>query len=250
MTTVDKALELLAGFPAGGRTAGVTELARQSGLTKSTVFRLLAAMERSGFVERDRGRYRLGRRLYDLGAQVYEPRPGRLYELLLPFMTDLYGVTRQTVHLGVLVDTEVALLGRLHGAHPVPRLLCIGSRFPAHCSALGKAMLAHSPEVADRVLDRGLAARTPQTITEVAEFRAELRQARERGVAISRGEARPGLSCVAVALLDEVRRPVAALSIAGQSEWFDVARNAALLRSVAAQARAVLRQAGREEAAN
>ena len=59
-------------------------------LSKSTVFRLLTTMERNAFVERDGGRYRLGRRLHDIGAQVYEPRPGRLHELLSPIMAALY----------------------------------------------------------------------------------------------------------------------------------------------------------------
>ena len=74
-TAVDKAFELLAAFPGGGTTVGVSELARTKAQSKSTVFRLLTAMERNGFVERHDGRYRLGRRLYDIGAQVYEPRP-------------------------------------------------------------------------------------------------------------------------------------------------------------------------------
>ena len=145
-TAVDKAFEILAALPAGGQFVGVSELARSMQLSKSTVFRLLTTMERNGFVEREGGRYRLGRRLHDIGAQVYEPRPGRLHELLSPIMAALYERSRETVHLGVLRDNEVVLLGRLHGRRTTPHALRLGARFPAHCSAMGKAILAHDPD--------------------------------------------------------------------------------------------------------
>ena len=242
-TAVDKAFELLAAFPGGGARVGVSELARITGLSKSTVFRLLAAMERNGFVERCDGRYRLGRRLHDLGAQVYEPRPGSLHELLSPIMATLYERSRETVHLGVLLDGEVALLGRLHGRRTTPRALRIGSRFPAHCSAMGKAMLAHSVDAAEALVVRGLPARTPNTIVSPTDFRSELRRVCEAGIAISEQESRIGLTCVATALLDDTRRPLAALAISGPSRGFNIRHNVALLRSVTAEAERLVRAA-------
>jgi DNA-binding IclR family transcriptional regulator len=240
-TAVDKAFELLAAVPGGGQTVGVSELARTMRLSKSTVFRLLTAMERNGFVERDEGRYRLGRRLHDIGAQVYEPRPGRLHELLTPIMTSLYEASRETVHLGVLLDSEVALLGRLHGRRSTPHSLHLGSRFPAHCSAMGKAMLAYDPVAADALIARGLTARTPRSITTPQRFRAELQHVRETGVATSDQEARPNLTCVAIPLRDQARRPIAALSISGPSRGFDGHRNTLMLRAVAAEAERLIR---------
>ncbi|WP_214369691.1 IclR family transcriptional regulator [Pseudonocardia sp. H11422] len=235
-TAVDKALEVLAAFPPGHTSVGVSELARDLGLTKSTVFRLVAALERNGFVERQGNRYRLGRRLHDLGGQVYEPLPGSLHEVLAPFMAYLYELTRETVHLGVLYDNEVALLGRLHGQRPAPRTLRIGSRFPAHCSALGKAILAHDPTAAEFVLASGLRPRTRDSIVSDRRFRGELEATRERGVAFCVGESRPQLVCVATALLDDVGRPIAALSIGGVAGRFDTRQSAELLRRVAADA--------------
>jgi DNA-binding IclR family transcriptional regulator len=244
---VDKAFELLAAIPGGGATVGVSELARAMDLSKSTVFRLLTAMERSGFVERHSNRYRLGRRLHDIGAQVYEPRPGRLHELLLPVMTSLYERSRETIHLGVLVDGEVALLGRLHGRRTVPLTVSLGSRFPAHCSALGKAMLAHDPDATEQLLAGGLTARTPRTITDSRQFRSELRQTRERGVAVGDREALPNLTCVAIAILDNANRPAAALAISGPSSGFDIGRHAAQLRGVAAETQRLIRSAALTE---
>ncbi len=242
-TAVDKAFEILAALPPGGQFVGVSELARSMRLSKSTVFRLLTTMERNGFVERDEGRYRLGRRLHDIGAQVYEPRPGRLHELLSPIMAALYERSRETVHLGVMRDSDVVLLGRLHGRRTTPHALRLGSRFPAHCSAMGKALLAYDPDAAEALLGRGLAARTPRSITAPHNFRAELRRARDTGIAASDQEARPNLSCVAVALRDTARRPIAALAISGPSQGFDAARNAMLLRVVSVEAEQLLRRA-------
>lgn len=243
-TAVDKAFELLASFPGGGMTVGVSELARSTALSKSTVFRLLTTMERNGFVERCEGRYRLGRRLYDIGAQVYEPRPGRLNELLSPVMATLYERSRETVHLGVLHDGEVAVLGRLHGRRTTPHAVHLGARFPAHCTAMGKTMLAHDPDAADALLARGLTARTPRTIVSHNAFRTELQRVRERGIAISEQEARLGTTCVAIALLDTVKQPTAALALCGPTRGFDVHRNAALLRTVAGEAERLVRHAG------
>jgi IclR family KDG regulon transcriptional repressor len=136
----------------------------------------------------------------------------------------------------VLLDSEVALLGRLHGRRSTPHSLHLGSRFPAHCSAMGKAMLAHDPVAADALIARGLTARTPRSITAPQRFRAELQHVRETGIATSDQEARPNLSCVAIPLRDQARRPVAALSISGPSRGFDGHRNTLMLRAVAAEA--------------
>lgn len=244
-TAVDKAFDLLVAFPGGGATVGVTELARDLALSKSTVFRLLTIMERNGFVEHQGNRYRLGRKLYDLGARVYEPQPGSLHELLAPCMAFLYEQSHETVQLGILLDGEVALLGRIHRQRSMTQTARIGSRFPAHCTALGKAMLAHHPDAAEALVARGLRARTPYTIVDEEAFRTELCRTNARGFAIGIQEARAQLSCVAVALLDEAGRPIAAVSIGGTSNVFDTRRHAVLLRSIAAEAQRMARQSTR-----
>jgi DNA-binding IclR family transcriptional regulator len=212
-TAVDKALEVLAAFPTGGEPIGVSELARSLGLSKSTVFRLVSALERHGLVERDNGAYRLGRRLHDLGARVVERSPGLLHDVLWPVMGRLRGRTGSTVHLGVLYDDEVVLIGRLPGQHPAPATLAVGSRFPAHCSALGRAVLAHLPDRADEVVRAGLRPRTATTVTGAPAFLERLATVRTDGVAVVSDEARAGLTCVATALLDRAGRPIAALSL-------------------------------------
>jgi IclR family transcriptional regulator, KDG regulon repressor len=239
-TAVDKAFELLAAFPAGGVTVGVTELARDLELSKSTVFRLLGAMERNGLVERMGNRYRLGRLVYDIGARVYEARPGHLLELLMPTMIGLYEESRETVSLGVLRDGEVLILGRLHGSRPTPPTLRPGSRFPAHRNALGKVLLAYSSDAADEL--QPSRPRTAQTLIRTGDLHEELGQIRARGIALSVDEGRAHLTCVALALLNEADRAVAALAISAPSSRFNVARHELLLRRAAAGAQRALRQ--------
>jgi IclR family KDG regulon transcriptional repressor len=242
-TAVDKAFELLEALPVAGATAGITELSKRLALPKSTVYRLLQALERHGIVDRVENRYRLGCRLHDLGTHVYEAQPGAIHEAVIPAMIQLQQKCRETVHLGVLCDGEVILLGRLHGLRSTPAGVHIGSRFPAHSSALGKAMLAHSPIEAERLLTGPLTPRTPHTIANRASFRRELEITRHRGIAISNQEARPNLSCVAVALLDDADRPVAALAISAPSAGFDEEGYGTLLRRVAVGAQRSLRHA-------
>ena len=241
-TAVDKAFDLLAAFPGAGETVGITELAREHALSKSTVFRLLSTMERNGFVERYAGRYRLGRRLHDLGARVYEARPGVLQDVLAPFMFTLLDTTRHTVNVGVLHGDNVVLMDRLHGHRSALHLVRVGSRFPAHTSSMGKALLAHSPDAAEALLNDGLTPLTAHTIVNADAFRVDLQRTRQSGIAASRQEARANLNCIAIALLDEVGRPMAALGLSGISVTFD-ARTQAELRVVAADAERALRHA-------
>jgi DNA-binding IclR family transcriptional regulator len=112
---------------------------------------------------------------------------------------------------------------------------------------VGKAMLAHDVDATEALLTRGLAPRTPNTIVDAAPFPAELRRTREQGIAISDQEARAQLSCVAIALLDQTRRPVAALAISGSTRGFDVRQQVVLLRGVAAEAERRIRYAAHAE---
>lgn len=240
-TAVDKALQLLAAFPPGDTTVGVSELARRLDLTKSTVYRLLDALGRNGFVERRDNRYRLGRRLHDIGTQIYEHSPGGLYEALAPHMAFLYEQSRETIHLGTLFTHEIALLGRIPGQRPSPQYLPVGSRFPAHTSALGRAMLAYVPAAAEEVSEREPIQATTVGNERLPHAVAAVRE--DGGIAVRMDESRPDLVCVAIALLDSIGRPLAALSISGHPSRFNIPQSKALLRRISAEAAAAARRA-------
>lgn len=241
-TAVDKALVLLEVF-AGNEIVGVSEVARRAGLSKSTAFRLLQILLRNGFVERYGNGYALGRVLFDLGARVYERYPGTLRELLMPFLTELYESTHETVHLAVLRGTEVVYLEKLYGHRRAPSPSRVGARLPAHITAVGKVLLSYAPDSVEPLRCGGLRRYTPNTVVDPGRLMAELDRARVEGVAYDEEEAAVGLRCVAAPVLSITGQPVAALSVAGASGRFEPARAEYRLRSIAGSASALIRGA-------
>jgi DNA-binding IclR family transcriptional regulator len=181
---VDKAVSLLLALgDRSGSGAGVSELARQAQLSKSTAYRVLGMLERNGVVERHGTDYRLGERLHRLGQAVYGPDAERVRDVLLPFLADLYELTRETVHLAVLQDTHVAYLAKLYGHRPAAVPSRIGGRLPAHATAVGKALLAYDVDAAEQAMRRPLRRFTDRTITDPSRLTAELERIRRTGVA-------------------------------------------------------------------
>ncbi|MER6077379.1 IclR family transcriptional regulator [Streptomyces sp. NPDC001833] len=250
-TAVDKALILLKSLAEYDREIGVSELARHARLTKSTAFRLLGILQRNDLVERVGSDYRLGSQLFDIGTRVYGPTPLLLQDRLLPYLTDLYELTHETVHLAVLRDTDVVYVNKIHGHRAARSPSRIGARIPAYCTGVGKALLAFDHDAAESAIEAGLPARTVYTLTDADRFRAELRRIRQDGIAHDRQEAAIGLTCVAVPVLGPGGRPVAALSVAGADQRFDPARVAPALRRVAYEAgRAITAAAARQAASS
>lgn len=235
--SVDKAMSLLAAFGSEGNTGvGVSELARRAELNKSTAFRVLAMLERNGFVERNGTDYRLGDRLWEIGRARTADRHEHLRDLLIPYVAELYGATCETVHLACLDGTDVVYLAKLYGPRPVPSPSRIGGRLPAHCTAVGKALLAYHPDGAQRLADRPLQRYTDRTIVDPAVLSIELDRVRRAGIAVENGEAQQGLSCLAAPILGAHGWAVAALSVSGPTRRFDSARHGAPLRRIASAA--------------
>ncbi|WP_433622239.1 IclR family transcriptional regulator [Nocardia sp. CA-120079] len=240
---VEKAISLLAAFgDEADAGVGVSELARRAQLSKSTAFRVLGMLERSGVVERSGSGYRLGARLHQLGRAVYSPEHERIRDLLLPYLTDVYESTRQTVHLAALHGTDVVYLAKLYGHRPVPAPSRIGGRLPAHGTAVGKVLLAYAPHAA--ALAQPLAALTAYTITDAECLATELEAVRRTGCAIDDQESRLGLTCLAVPIFDNRGRAVAGFSVSGPRGQVDIRRFERSLRQVCAAASQAVARVG------
>ncbi|MGD9995673.1 MAG: IclR family transcriptional regulator [Ilumatobacteraceae bacterium] len=221
-TSVGKALALLDAFENIDTSLGVSELARRTHLPKSTAFRLLAILEQRQLVERQGNRYCLGSRLFELGHRVSYCRPRSLRDSAVPYMSDLYELTHETVHLGVLDGTDVLYLEKLFGHQRVKAPSAVGARVPAYCSALGKAMLAASePNAIGAALVRGLEPRTGYTIIAPALFTEELATVRTRGIAFDREESSVGVNCVAAPIHARNGRLLGAVSVCGPTGRFN-----------------------------
>ena len=179
---------------AAGDSPGISEVARRSGLAKTTVFRLVHELASCGLVEVTGGGVRLGMRLFELGSSV--PRQRSLTEAALPYMRDLQQATGDTVHLAVLDRAEVVYLQILRTAE-APASCRPGSAAECrpHATGVGKAILAFSPpEVAGQLITAGLERRTARTIVAPGALRRELTRIRVSG-ARSTGKSRGRGSC-------------------------------------------------------
>jgi IclR family acetate operon transcriptional repressor len=223
-SVIGRAAALLGSFDAKHLTLGISELSRRSGLPKSTTARLAAELTTHGFLERAAGSdLKLGNKLFELGELASGQR--KLREVALPYMADLRQVSRQTVHLAVLVDTDVMYVEIVRSRN-APRMPSeVGGRLPAHAAGVGKALLAFSPEpVVQAVLDRGLPAVGPRTITAPGLLLRELRRVRDSGIAYESEESGYGVGCAASPILGADGIAVAALSISGWNGKLDLRR--------------------------
>lgn len=217
-TVTTRVLALLDAFTAERPEMTLTEISRRAGLPLSTTHRLVAELANWGALERaDDGRYRIGLRLWEVGALA--PRGLGLRESAMPFLEDLYAVTKQNVQLAVLDGTEVVYVERLAGRGAVNVITRVGGRLPLHATGVGLVLLAHSsPELQEQVLAAPLQRFTAKTISQPDELRRVLAEVRRTGVAVSDRQ----IELVALSVAAPVRGPrgdvVAALSIVVPSE--------------------------------
>lgn len=186
---------------AGGRPLSVSELARRLGLPKSSTANLCLALEAEGLLARDGTGYQLGRRLVELGG-AYLSTMDQVQEFYAACRRQP-NLSRQTARVAVLDGLDVLYLARYDGTQPIRLTANIGDRFPAHCTATGKALLARLDPVALDERLRGhqrLVALTDKSITDPAQLRVELDAVRERGYAVDDEETTPGVTCLAIAV--------------------------------------------------
>lgn len=209
----------------------LADLTAATGLPRSTVYRFAEQLVAIHWLDRVPTGYRVGMRLFEIGGRA--AAVSRLRECAGPWLVQAQQQSRLAVHLGVLSGHEVVYLDRLVcSLFRVPSRL--GGRRPAHCTALGKAMLAfEQPEQLDEYLDHQLCRVTPATVTAPDALRATLARAAADGVALEQDEAVAGLSCVAAPIRGS-GRAIGAISIVGPSREFDVRRNASIVRAAAA----------------
>jgi DNA-binding IclR family transcriptional regulator len=181
----DKLFAILSAFDADHRELNLTELADRSGLVLSTAQRRAAELVAWGALERSPGgTYRIGLRLWEVASLA--PRGLGLRELALPFLEDLYVVTRQNVQLAVREDLELVFVERIAGRGSVPVLTRVGGRFSLHATGVGLALLAFAPnEVQEAVLARPLPAYTSRTVTDAKVLRRLLADIRRERYAVS-----------------------------------------------------------------
>lgn len=209
---IDRVVLILDAFD-GPAQLSLADVVRRTDLPRSSVHRILERLVAVRWLIREGNQYRLGLRMLELGSLVLHR--DRLRDAAIPFMHQLAASSRNVVHLAVLDGTEVVYLEKIGGPQGAGLPSRMGGRAPAYCTGVGKALLAYADDATvQRVIDRGLRARTPYTITDPGRLLRELQRVRERGAAFDREEAVRGVGCVAAAVRGP-GAPAAALSVCG-----------------------------------
>ena len=213
---VERMTLILDTFPGRESRHTLEEIARMTHLPRSTAHRILEQLVRLEWLEHTSFGYCLGRRALGLGGGADDHSDLRAASA--PHLHDILLRTGAVVHLGVLDGGQVRYLDKMGGrfASVVPSR--VGGWAPAHCTALGKAMLAWiEPEEVDLLVGDDLSARTPATIAEIGSLHHELGRIRGRnGLALEVGECFDNIACAASAIRGP-RGPVAALSVVGEA---------------------------------
>ena len=212
--SVDRALSVL-GLLARHGELGVTEIAKDLAVHKSTAFRLVATLEAHGLVEQvsDRGKFRLGVGVLRLAGATTVRLD--LVQESRPVATRLAKAVGETVNVAVLSGLEALYLDQVSGPSVLALHQWAGQRIPLHATSNGKVLLAHAPASVLEEVARSLRRYTPQTIVDVGRLRRELEDVRRRGWAVAVDELEEGLTAIAAPILGADGAVMASLSASG-----------------------------------
>jgi DNA-binding IclR family transcriptional regulator len=203
---------------------GVSELARATGMAKSTVQRCLVTLQHAGWlrvVDLDRARWGVTTKPLSIGLRAAGEEG--LREVAQPLLEELRDLTEETVHLSVCDRSSLVVIARRDSPQAVRTFVEIGARVPIHATASGLAFLAHlDADDLELLLGTDLDKYTKTTMVDRAEVLAEVQRTRERGYAVNDTSWwRPDVSAVAAAVIAPTGRPVASVVISIPSSRFD-----------------------------
>ena len=209
-TVTSKVVAIIRSFDPG-RSLTITEVAQVADLSLSTAHRLVHELAAWGILHRgDDARYEIVLRPGSCGRR---DRPPGLRTIAAPTIEDLSAATTSDVRLGVIDGLQVLYVEKAYRGRPLSEFSAAAT-LPAHATALGKALLAFSsPETVDHVIRHGLRSYTASTVATAARLRHALKVTRLRGMAVARGELRPGHCAVAVPVFGPAGEVAAALEV-------------------------------------
>jgi len=194
--TLIKGLAIMERLAPADEPVRLVDLARDLGLTKSSVHRLLQTLLKLGYVSaQEGGRYSATMKMWHLGSRIVEQVDTR--RTLHRFLEMLAQESMETVHLALLDGQEVVYIDKVEGQHSIRATSDIGSRAPLHCTAAGKVHLAYRPLEFVRALDGRLTRYTAKTITDLMQLQRELAKVTRDGYATNRAEWEEGVCGVA-----------------------------------------------------
>lgn len=220
INSILRAIEILERFDHERAEIGITEMARELHLYKSTVHRIVSTLETKNILEKNSktGKYKLGLNLYKLGILARDENA--LIAVCAPRLAKLTEATGETSNL-VIQDGNMIMYAAQEQSQRMVRMFAkLGARVFPHCSAAGKVLLADMEEASrDAIIDAtGLPRYTPTTVTDKAKLVEELAWVRQEGYALDREERENGVICIAAPIRNSGGETVAAVSISGPKD--------------------------------
>ncbi len=243
--SLDRALSVLSVLAIeGGMT--LTELARATEQSASTLYRLLRTFERHGVTEFDAAGqlWFIGAGAHRLGAAFL--RRTNVVERARPALQSLMAQTGETANLGIERRGQVVFVSQVETHSAIRAFFPPGTESPMHASGIGKVLLAFLPDSqrARWLRDHPLTGFTPATHTDRAALVDDLNAIRARGYALDDEERTEGMRCIAAPIFDGFGLPIAGLSVSGPTNRMDRARIADFAEPVRAAAADVTRSIG------
>jgi len=215
LKALDKSLAILEILSQENSPLSIAELSERLGIYPSTIHRILDTLRYWGYVEQDSHtqRYQLGLKVLELGMTKLQGM--ELIKEATSYLKELQNQSNETVHLAILEEGEVLYIDKEESSQSIRMVSRVGRRVPAHCTALGKVLLAYlDEEEQEKVLnEKGLSPFTENTITNKKKLREELSKVREQGFAEDRGEHQKDVRCLAVPIKDHRGTVIAAVSL-------------------------------------
>ena len=226
--SLERGLAILAFFTPEQPDRRLADIADGLRLSRSTTHRYATTLVALGYLEQvDSRKYRLGLKVIDLGMSVLGS--SGLREHAHPYLEELRQRTSYTTNLAVLDGPEILYVDRARGFRRGQSKIDLGlnpaSRLPAHCTAMGKVLLANlpEPEQDELIAEMRLTKRGPNTITSKTALRDELDEVLEAGFAVNDEELAPELYAIAAPVRNEAREVVAAVNLAADASTISLA---------------------------
>jgi DNA-binding IclR family transcriptional regulator len=213
---VSRAIAVLKAFSDAQPRLTLAEITRRTRLNRATAYRLLSALEKEGLVTREAGAeaYQLGPQAIVLGSRAL--RATSLRPAGGPELEALAQATHETASLEILTGRDILILDEVLSANLVGGAPSLGTRWPAHATSTGKALLAFASEAeVSAFLRRALPAFTPHTLATPEALRAALARVRKQGFATVADELEIGYSAVAAPVFNHLGQAAAALCVGG-----------------------------------
>lgn len=219
--SLERALQIMNYLGTQTNGCGLRELSRQTGLNKSTVYRMLQTLCAYGYVYQDRNTedYHLGLKILELSAQIMDGFDIR--SIARPVLEDLCAVTGESVHLSVLNGLDAIYIEKIDNSQRTIRMYSqIGKHIPIYCSASGKALVAwmDGVELQQLISHIEFRPKTKYTIMSIQALNEDLAETRRQGYAVDWFEHEDSIFCIAAPIFDREKRIIAAISVSA-AQW-------------------------------